>query len=141
MCKGVSFQEIRRRQDRRMCSCRRLGPLKDPVGHRALRRTRTGHSLRFNLVAQTGNDSTVNRVTCLRLDDDVKCISVCCGYLRAARSEPGSSRGAGVPAWARCSAGTTPPRRAPAPRGLPRWTWRGPNLRVVEAGVGGIGGC
>lgn len=61
---------------------------------------------------------------------------VCCGYLRAARSEPGSSRGAGVPAWARCSAGTTPPQRAPAPRGSPQWTWRGPNLRAVEAGVG-----
>lgn len=56
--------------------------------------------------------------------------SVCvCVYLHAARSEPGSSRGAGVPASGRCSAGTTPPQRAPAPRDSPRWTSREPNLQ------------
>lgn len=68
------------------------------------------------------------------------CVFVRAGpYLHAARSEPGSSRGAGVPAWGRCSAGTTPPRTAPAPRGSLRWTWREPSLRWLERVSGGGG--
>lgn len=45
-------------------------------------------------------------------------------HLRVTRSGPRSSRGAGVPAWGRCSAERTQPRTGLALLGSPRWTWR-----------------
>lgn len=57
--------------------------------------------------------------------------SVCtCTHLRATRSGPRSSRGAGVPAWGRCSAGRRRPRTAPARPDWRRWRWRGRSLRT-----------
>ena len=49
-------------------------------------------------------------------------------YLRAARSAPASSTGAGGPAWGRCSAETRPLPTAPAPLWRPRLTWHGWSL-------------
>lgn len=52
-----------------------------------------------------------------------------CRHLRVTRSEPRSSRGAGVPAWGRCSAEMRQPQTGLAPLGSLRWRLRERSLR------------
>lgn len=51
---------------------------------------------------------------CLHLHVLYSAVYVCGAYLHAARSEPRSSRGAGVPAWGHCSAAKRLPPTEPA---------------------------
>ena len=55
--------------------------------------------------------------------------------LRAARSEPGSSRGEGVHVWGRCSAVRRLPPTEPAPPDWLLWMWRAPNLEAKNGTV------